>query len=240
MYRGNGYNVRCYFSSRAVAAGPVRRLSSSGDGYYEELAVPKNDGPTASLTGRFPSGFPRAAVLGLQIVFAILVLLAAACSAQDELLPIERRAQQLNRAIMCPVCPGESIDQSQNPLAAQMRNIVSEKLEQGWSESQIKSFFVERYGDSVLLEPRRSGFSLIAWLLPPIGVAGAGVAVVLALRIMRRPARAGDRRPPDGVQLSGKERDEYFRRIEAALDLERTTRSPADGTPEEREKRGDG
>ena len=230
-----------------MAAGPVRRLSSSGDGYYEELAVPKNDGPTASLTGRFPSGFPRAAVLGLQIVFAILVLLAAACSAQDELLPIERRAQQLNRAIMCPVCPGESIDQSQNPLAAQMRNIVSEKLEQGWSESQIKSFFVERYGDSVLLEPRRSGFSLIAWLLPPIGVAGAGVAVVLALRIMRRPARAGDRRPPDGVQLSeegvqlsGKERDEYFRRIEAALDLERTTRSPADGTPEEREKRGDG
>ena len=148
---------------------------------------------------------------------------------------------------MCPVCPGESIDQSQNALAEQMRGIVAEKLEQGWSESEIKSFFVERYGDSVLLEPRKSGFSLIAWLLPPIGAVGAGVALVLALRIMRRPARVGDRRPPDGVQrledgiqLSEEERDEYFRRIEAALDLERTTGPPADGTPEERDKRGNG
>ena len=146
----------------------------------------------------------------------------------------------MNRVIMCPVCPGESIDQSQNALAVQMRGIVAEKLEQGRSESEIKSFFVERYGDSVLLEPPRRGFNLIVWIVPPLGVVGAGVALLLAFRLLRRPVRAGDRRPPDGVQLSEEERDEYFRRIEATLDLEPTTGSLADGTPEEREKRGDG
>lgn len=184
---------------------------------------------------------------GPALLLALLVLLAPACSAKDELPANELRAQELNRAIMCPVCPGESIDQSQNALAVQMRAIVAEKLEQGENESDIKSFFVERYGESVLLEPRRSGFSLIAWLLPPIAAVGAGVALVLALRIMRRPARGGDRRAPEGVQrledgirLSGKERDQYFRLIEQALDLEPTVGSPADGTPEERGERGNG
>ena len=150
----------------------------------------------------------------------LLALALFACSARDELLPGERRAQALNRDIMCPICPGESIDQSQNRLAAQMRSIVAEKLAQGENESQIKSFFVERYGDSVLLSPPGRGFNLIAWLMPPIGVAGAAVAVVLALRLMRRPARPEHGLPVADVELSRAERDDYFRRIESALDLD--------------------
>ena len=136
------------------------------------------------------------------------------------MLPDERRTQALNRAIMCPVCPGESIDQSQNPLAAQMRGIVVEKLADGESESDIKSFFVERYGDSVLLSPPGRGFNLVAWLMPPIGVAAAGIAVLLALRLMRRPVRPEDAQPVADIELSRAERDDYFRRIESALDLD--------------------
>ena len=121
---------------------------------------------------------------------------------------------------MCPVCPGESIDQSQNPLAVQMRAIVAEKMEQGWSEDRIKAFFVERYGPSVLLEPSRRGFTLLVWVLPLVGVLGAGLMLYLALRLMRRPRAIQLQEFGPSVHLSEEERNEYFRRIEAALNYD--------------------
>lgn len=138
--------------------------------------------------------------------------MVAACSnAQSDVPPIEQRAQALNRSIMCPVCPGESIDQSQVALAVQMRGIVNEKLADGWSDRRIREFFVERYGPSVLLEPPTEGVSLAVWLLPPIGVAAAIAVFVLALRHMRRrdTASNGD---TDDADLQP-----YYTRIEASV-----------------------
>ena len=153
-------------------------------------------------------------VLGVSLAVA---LLAAACTLQQDVPSLERRAQKLNKVIMCPVCPGESIDQSQNDLAVKMRGIVDEKLEQGWTEAQIKAFFVEGYGPSVLLEPPRKGFSLTVWIIPPVAIFVAGLMLYLVLRWMRRsPARQPE---PIGeaVQLSDAELADYFRRIESAL-----------------------
>ena len=62
------------------------------------------------------------------VLFILIGLTAAACADARRDVPVmERRAQALNQSIMCPVCPGESIDQSQVALAAQMRGIVSEE-----------------------------------------------------------------------------------------------------------------
>ncbi len=105
---------------------------------------------------------------------------------------IERRANALNKTIMCPLCPGESIDQSQNPLSIQMRAAVSEKLAEGWTDDQIREFFVERYGPSVLLEPPTEGFGLAAWIVPPAAFGAALAALLFALRRMTAS------RPPDG------------------------------------------
>lgn len=152
-------------------------------------------------------------------LLAVLFLLA--CSVGDDLTSEERRAQELNRAIMCPVCPGESIDQSQNQLAAQMRAIVAEKLAAGESEAEIKTFFVERYGDSVLLSPPERGFNLLVWIVPVVGLAAAGLAAALALRRMRRSPSAEDEDTGAAAsELSPDERDDYVRRIESALDIE--------------------
>ena len=151
----------------------------------------------------------------------LTVLFLLACSVGDDLTSDERRAQELNRAIMCPVCPGESIDQSQNQLAAQMRAIVAEKLAAGESEAEIKTFFVERYGDSVLLSPPERGFNLLVWIVPVVGLAAAGLAAALALRRMRRSPTAEDEDTGDTAsELSRDEREEYVRRIESALDIE--------------------
>ena len=92
---------------------------------------------------------------------------------------------------MCPVCPAQTIDQTEVTLAQQMRAQVRELLAGGASRAETLEWFRERYGPGIVAEPPRSGFNLIAWLAPGavviIGLAGG----VLALRAMRRPAGAG-------------------------------------------------
>ena len=124
---------------------------------------------------------------------------------------LERRATALNKGLMCPVCPGESIDQSQNALAVQMRAIVDEKLAEGWTERQIKDFFVERYGPSVLMEPPSEGFSVAAWIVPPLAFALALASLYLTLRWMRRISERTEESDAEDA-----ERTRYVRRLEAA------------------------
>ena len=153
---------------------------------------------------------------------AMTALMALACtgSASSDVPELEQQAASLNQAIMCPVCPGESIDQSQNPLAVQMRAMVIDKLATGWSDQQIKDFFVERYGPSVLMAPPTEGINLAAWIVPPATMLGAVIALLLALRWMRRSQAPDIATGGENSALTKGERKEYFRRIEAALDLE--------------------
>ena len=173
------------------------------------------------------------AFLAIPLLFGFAV---AACQAGEEIPFLERRAQVLNRSIMCPVCPGESIDQSQNELAVQMRAIVDEQLAQGRTEEQIKAFFVERYGPSVLLEPPRSGVGLVLWLLPPVVLLIAVSVLAFVLRSMRGTARARNEGLDKSEGLSEEERAEFFQRIEAVVehaDAERGPMSAGSGPDED-------
>ena len=174
---------------------------------------------------------------GVWAAFLTLMLIAAACGSRDTVPRLERQASEINREVMCPVCPGESIDQSQNPLAIQMRGLVAEKLEEGWSGGQIKTFFVERYGPSVLLEPPREGFNLLAWTLPPIGAVLMLAVLFIAVGQMRSRGSA-ETEDSGEPSLTNEERSEYGRIIEGALGLDaaegRTDRSPGGSGPDGR------
>jgi cytochrome c-type biogenesis protein CcmH len=98
----------------------------------------------------------------------------------------EAVALAIDRMLMCPVCPGETIDQSQVELARQMRLRVREMLGQGATRQEVLDFFVDRYGVEVLAAPPKSGFNLVAWILPALAVPAALAAGFLALRAMRR------------------------------------------------------
>ena len=98
----------------------------------------------------------------------------------------EAVAQGIDRMLMCPVCPGETIDQAQVELARQMRLRVREMLAQGSSRQEVLDFFVDRYGAGILAAPPKSGFSLLAWTFPAVAVPAALAAGLLALRAMRR------------------------------------------------------
>ena len=104
----------------------------------------------------------------------------------------EAEAQEIDRMLMCPVCPAQTIDQTEVPLAKQMRAQVRELLASGETREEVLAWFAapERYGPSVLAEPPRSGFYLIAWIVPGVVVVAALTGGLLTLRAMR--GRRGD------------------------------------------------
>lgn len=166
--------------------------------------------------------------IGLLALLTLVAALATAClTASERGVPdIEQRATALNKSIMCPVCPGESIDQSQNPLAVQMRAIVRDKIDDGWTDQQIRDFLVERYGPSVLMEPPTTGFNLAAWIVPPVAFGLAIAALLLTLKWMRMSAEA--ERELEGE--AGGDQQDYVARIQDALDSE----DSAEPGPEQR------
>ena len=121
-----------------------------------------------------------------------MLLLSMACGEEPEIL-LERRAQNINKTLMCPVCPSETIDQSQVELAKQMRMLVLQKLQEGQSEKDILKYFANRYGDSILAEPPKTGFNLLVWITPPIMLFGGAVFLYLVIIALRRNMGSGRR-----------------------------------------------
>jgi len=150
---------------------------------------------------------------------SLLVNTGVGCEYRQETPAIERRAQEINSVVMCPVCPGEAIDQSQHPLAVQMRNIVAEELSNGRTEDQIKEYFVDAYGSGVLLEPPTHGANISVWLIPPTVIALVLSALVL---ILRRMSIKSDLHEETIVAsgVSGEQTRELIARVNVALGYE--------------------
>jgi cytochrome c-type biogenesis protein CcmH len=101
---------------------------------------------------------------------------------------LEQRARAISAGLRCLVCQNQSIDDSEAPLAKDLRILVRERLKAGDSDAEVRNYLVERYGEFVLLLPALSAHTVLLWLAP-ILVLGAGAAgVLLALR--RRPSRS--------------------------------------------------
>jgi len=79
----------------------------------------------------------------------------------------EARARALSRELRCMVCQNQSIDDSDAPLARDLRILVRERIAAGDGDQQVLNFLVSRYGEFVLLKPRVEGQTLLLWLLPP-------------------------------------------------------------------------
>ncbi len=135
----------------------------------------------------------------------LFIGVAAAQSGETGASYDEAKAQEIDRMLMCPVCPAQTIDQTEVPLAKQMRAQVRELLASGATREEVLAWFSasERYGPSVLAEPPRSGFYLIAWIVPGVVVVAALAGGVLTLRAMRGRRGNGDEtaEPGDGDEL---------------------------------------
>ena len=117
-------------------------------------------------------------------LWLVLVLLATPLAAVQpgEMLAdpvLEARARDLSAGLRCPVCRNESIDESNAPVARDLRLMVRERLLAGDSDAQVIAAVVDRFGEFILLKPVASGANLILWLAPA-GLLLVGLAVGLA------------------------------------------------------------
>lgn len=102
---------------------------------------------------------------------------------------LEARAKAMQRELRCVVCQGQSIDESNAPLAADMRRLIRQQLEEGKSDDEIKGFFVARYGIFVLMNPPVSTDTLFLWFGPVLLVLlGGGAIAATVMRARRRLA----------------------------------------------------
>ena len=122
----------------------------------------------------------------LVLLLAIAIALPAQAVQPDEVLSdpaLEARARALSLTLRCMVCQNQSIDDSDAPLARDLRILVRERLKAGDSDTQISEFLVARYGQFVLLEPEKNRRTALLWLAPLLVLLGGGLAV---LRFYRR------------------------------------------------------
>ena len=153
--------------------------------------------------------------------FVLAILLAGVCGTRavqpDEMLAnpaLEARARELSRELRCMVCQNQSIDDSEAPLARDIRLLVRERIAAGDSDPQVIDFLVARYGEFVLLKPRFERQTLLLWLIPPFLLVAGGM-VLWAQARRRSPERAN---PP----LSADEQA----RIAALMAGENTAQNP--------------
>lgn len=126
---------------------------------------------------------------------------------------IDDQARRIAQEVQCPVCQGASVADSPSQLATQMRGIIRSKLEAGETREDILGYFADRYGESVLLTPSRSGPAVFIWLAPYVG--GMAILALVLWMIQRRRSLPAPTEPSDPAL------DPYLEEVDRAAEAMR-------------------
>lgn len=131
---------------------------------------------------------------------------------EPTVVPSDDEVNAIAKNLFCPVCENTPLDVCPTQACAQWRELIRLKLAEGWTEEQIKEYFVAQYGDRVLAEPPRSGLNWLFYLLVPVFFLIGIVIVGRVLRSMRRPAGNAP-----GMAVPAGESDPYLAKMEEEL-----------------------
>lgn len=153
-------------------------------------------------------------LIPLLIMVSLLVSLPVAAQGQE---PTIEEINEVARDLWCPLCNGVRLDVCELRACDQMRDTISDQLKEGKSKTEIKDYFIEKYGVIVLGEPPRQGINLLPWLLPFIVlILGGGYLAYLGRRWTRRaqPASASAADKPSTASPSN---DKFMRQVDEDL-----------------------
>jgi cytochrome c-type biogenesis protein CcmH len=153
--------------------------------------------------------------LAFLFTFTLLFSLAAsgAASAQSpNPNPSDDEVNAIARDLYCPVCENTPLDVCPTQACAQWRELIRLKLSEGWTEAQIKQYFVDQYGARVLSAPPAQGFSALVYIVPPILLAIGVFIVFRTFRSMRKPLTPASQEPAAAPPA-----DDYLSRVEEEL-----------------------
>lgn len=127
--------------------------------------------------------------------------------------PTDDEVNRIAHQLYCPVCENTPLDVCPTEACRQWRDLIRQQLSQGWTEEQIKQYFVDQYGARVLAEPPRTGLNWLVYILPPLIILAGAFFLLRAMRAWTKPA------PASSASASGKEapKDEYVARLEEEL-----------------------
>ena len=151
-------------------------------------------------------------LLGLAVGAAGLLALAGGAAAQGP-TPSDDDVNAIAKGLYCPVCENVPLDVCPTQACAQWRETIRLKLSEGWSEQQIKDYFVEQYGARVLATPPARGLNWLVYVLPPAAFLGGALLLFRALRSWRRAAATA----ADTPAAAPADDDPYVRRLEDEL-----------------------
>ncbi len=146
----------------------------------------------------------------------ILVLLAGSAvhpaGAQEvKPTPSDDEVNAVAEGLYCPVCENVPLDTCGIQACVQWRELIREKLAQGWSEEEIKQYFVDQYGDRVLAEPPRRGLNWLVYIVPPLAFLAGAYLLIKGLQNQTTEAEEPDSLAEDSVD------DAYVARLEEEL-----------------------
>ena len=154
--------------------------------------------------------------IGLSILL-LICLNPVSVAAQDS-GPTDDEVNAVAKQLYCPICENIPLDACGMQVCEQWRGIIRDKLAEGWTEDQIKEYFVTQYGDRVLAEPPRQGFNWIVYIVPLIVFVGGGVLFYRGIKRWRvsEPVRGILEEEKKGLKSDGIS-DEDIRRVEEEL-----------------------
>ena len=127
----------------------------------------------------------------LNVVICLLTLVQHAAPSN-----LDEEVREIALQLRCPVCQNLSVGDSPSELANEMRGLIREQLQAGKSRAEVMEYFVERYGEWILLAPPKRGFNLVVWVLPFVLIPVGGVAVYLGARRWVRHGAAAEPSAP--------------------------------------------
>jgi cytochrome c-type biogenesis protein CcmH len=153
------------------------------------------------------------AVMGLSISSLALAQGSGPGAVTDD------QVNAIARQLYCPVCENTPLDVCGTQACAQWRELIREKLGQGWGEQQIKDYFVAQYGDRVLAMPPAHGLNWLVYIIPPLAVLAGIFIIYSAFRAWRKPAAVAAKDPGAATAAddTATPQDEYVARLEEEL-----------------------
>jgi len=158
-------------------------------------------------------------ILLVFICTLFLTLLASVGAQAQGNPPSDDDVNAIAKQLYCPVCENIPLDVCGTQACAQWRDLIREKLADGWSETQIKQYFVDQYGDRVLATPPARGLNWLVYIVPPLAILAGAYILLRALRMWREqpPSMDSATSPPFNSEPGVAEQDEYIQRLEEEL-----------------------
>jgi cytochrome c-type biogenesis protein CcmH len=149
----------------------------------------------------------------ISLALIVLSLLGTREVLAQKPTPSDDEVNRIAHQLYCPVCENTPLDVCPTEACRQWRDLIRQKLSQGWTEARIKQYFVDQYGVRVLAEPPRSGLNLLVYVLPPLLILAGAFILFRAMQTWTKHPAASTNATP-GIEAP---KDKYVASLEEEL-----------------------